>query len=111
MRIGFIATSVLVATTIGASAHEQAYDKRQLNQLGRIEAGRQTGEITWREGLKLRAEQRRISALESHFLADGRLDKRERRILRAQRNAADEHIWSQDNDGWRRSPWLPRVGR
>lgn len=110
-KIPLIATGLLVVATAAASAHERSTEQRRLNQFGRIETGRQTGEITWREGLALRAEQRRISALEDDFWADGRLTKRERRALRAEQNAAGDHIESEESDGWRRVPWLPRVGR
>lgn len=108
-KITLIATTVLIATTAGASAH--SFDDRQDYQVKRIEQGRKTGKITWTEGLKLRAEQKRIANKEAEFKSDGYLSKSERRKLRYMQNEASEHIADEKNDGWRRAWWLPRVGK
>jgi hypothetical protein len=74
----------------------------------RIEQGRETGKITWTEGLKLRAEQKRIARLEAEFRSDGYLSSSERRKLRTLQNDAADHIAHEKRDGWRRAWWLPR---
>lgn len=101
----------VVLTAAGAMAHESRFDRRQDRQLERIERGRETGSITWTEGLKLRREQRRISALKRHFESDGYISRRERRILRERQDEASGHISKEKHDGWRRAWWAPRVGR
>jgi uncharacterized protein HemX len=112
-KIALIAAAVLVATTAGASAHSSKYDvdARQERQADAIERGRETGAITWKEGLKLKKEQREIAETEAQFRADGRLSKGERQILKNMQDEAATHIASEKQDGWRRPWWLPRVGR
>jgi hypothetical protein len=108
-NIALIASGLLVASTAAASAN--SIDVTQNRQANRIEYGRQTGKITWTEGLKLRAEQNRISRVESNYKSDGYLSKSERRDLRERQDAAAEHIAEKKNNGWSRLWWLPRVGR
>jgi hypothetical protein len=103
-----MATTLLIATTAAASAH--SIDSTQAHQATRIEQGRQTGKITWTEGVKLRAEQNRIAKLEAEFRSDGYLSPSERRKLRLLQKEASEHISHERHDGWRRAWWLPRVG-
>ena len=107
-NVGLIATTLLIATTAAASAH--SVDSAQAHQAKRIEQGRQTGKITWTEGVKLRAEQNRIARLEAEFRSDGYLSPSERRKLRLFQKEASEHIAKERSDGWRRAWWLPRVG-
>ena len=102
------AAAALVATTGIASAH--GINQKQANQYSRIEQGRQTGKITWTEGLKLRAEQKRIAHLEALYRSDGYLSPSERRQLRATQNNASEHIAHEKHDGWKRAWWMPRFG-
>lgn len=108
-KTALIAAGLLVATTAAASAH--SIDATQERQANRIEQGRETGKITWTEGLKLRAEQKRISRTEASYKADGYLSKSERRNLRDMQESAAENIAHEKNDHWRRAWWLPRFGR
>jgi|SRR5258707_692918 hypothetical protein len=108
-KIALIATTLLIATTAGASA--ASIDATKDRQADRIERGRETGKITWTEGLKLRAEQRRIASKEAAFRSDGHLSTSERKKLKGMQNNASEHIADEKSDGWRRAWWLPRVGR
>ena len=75
------------------------------------EQGRQSGKITWTEGLKLRAEQKRIANKEAQFKSDGYLTKSERPQLRYMQNDASEHIADENSDSRKRAWWLPRVGK
>lgn len=111
-RIALIATVALLATSATAFAHETkaTIDARELRQLGQIELGRQDGSITWTEGMKLRAEQKRIAATEAAFMEDGHLTKREKRVLRRMQDEAAQHIKEEASDSQRRR-FLPRFGR
>ena len=104
-----IAAAALVATTAAASAG--SINGTQESQADRIEHGRETGKITWTEGLKLRAEQNKITRTQAAYEDKGYLTKSERRTLRNMQEEAAEHITEEKNDGWRRLWWLPRVGR
>ncbi|MFA5948678.1 MAG: hypothetical protein WC807_00180 [Hyphomicrobium sp.] len=106
-------TSLTLALTLLAPTAALAYSTadRTNEQFGLIERGRQSGEITWREGLKLRKEQRDIARVENELASDGRLNKREKRILHKLQNKAEDHIVSEANDTYHRAWWLPRLGR
>ena len=109
-----IATGFLIASGAAAFAHTPTHSEieaREQRQLGAIEQGRQDGSITWSEGLKLRAEQKRINQFEEAYEADGHLSAGERRNLRALQDQARQDIVSEKNDGWHRPRWLPRWGR
>jgi hypothetical protein len=108
-KIILATATALIATTAVASA--ASINDRQEYQAKRIEQGRKTGKITWTEGLKLRAEQKRIANKESAFKSDGYLSKSERRTLSYMQNNASENIADEKNDGRRRVWWLPRVGK
>ncbi len=103
---------ILAATTATASAHSvRPIDRFMNKQAYKIEQGRQSGQITWREGRKLRAEQRKIARLRDFFLSDGVLTRREFLTLRTKQKAAAWHIVNEKFDGRRRPKFLPRVGR
>lgn len=112
----FIASAVLLtavtAFTASASAHSTRRIDRTLDhQAMSIERGRQTGQITWLEGKKLRAEQRDIEGLRAAYLADGKLTAREYRDLRDRQETAAWNILNEKHDSRRRWRFLPRVGR
>jgi hypothetical protein len=108
-KVFLIATSLLIAGTAAASAH--SIDGTQYRQAKRIEQGRQSGKITWTEGLKLRAEQNKIARKEADFRSDGYLSSSEKRKLHVMQKKAGKNIAQQKHDGWKRVWWLPRVGR
>lgn len=106
-----MAGSVLAASIAPASAHYDSINAKQARQAKSIERGRATGAITWREGLKLRAEQRRIKRLERQFRkSDGRLTYKERKILNHKLKHAKRHIYQEKHDSYRRLKGFPRVG-
>jgi len=107
-KVFLIAASLLIAGTAAASAH--SIDGTQYRQEKRIEHGRESGSITWIEGLKLRAEQNRIARKEADFRSDGHLSRSEYRQLRKLQQKASRHIAHEKHDGWHRVWWLPRVG-
>ncbi|MGD9783973.1 MAG: hypothetical protein AB7E80_13510 [Hyphomicrobiaceae bacterium] len=106
------AAILTVALSGAAAAHSvKPVDRILEKQTGFIELGRRTGDITWTEGNRLRAEQREIARLRQQFLADGRLTGREYRELRARQKEAKSHIIQEASDSRRRVWWLPRFGR
>jgi len=107
-KIALIATA-LAATTVAANA--ASINGTQRRQLDRIEQGRQTGAITWTEGLKLRAEQKRITNKEARYRADGYLSRSERAELRSMQRQASQNITAKKYDAKARPSWLPRVGK
>ena len=108
-KISPVVVGLLLATT--AAAHADGIQNRQTFQLGQIEQGRQDGSITWREGLRLRAEQQRITQVRNDLEVDGRLPKVNRRVLYRMQDEAAEHIEEARNNGRHRLNGLPRVGR
>src|SRR5262245_4552992 len=72
-KIALIATGLLIATSAAASAHD--IDATRDRQADRIEQGRETGKITWTEGLALRAEQRKIARTEANYEEKGYMTK------------------------------------
>lgn len=105
------AAAALVASTLAASAHDNI-NRVQERQLERIEAGRHAGSITFREGIALRREQRRIAALEAQFRkSGGGLSKAERQVLHQLQQEARKNIRAEKNDRQKRVGFLPRFGK
>lgn len=108
-RLVPLAVVLALAAPVAASAAQ--VDDRQTRQAERIEEGRQDGSITWTEGIKLRAEQRRIARKEAELKSDGYLSKADRKELNKMQNTASRNINNEGNDGWHRLFGLPRVGK
>ena len=108
-KIILAAATAFIATTGIASA--ASISDRQDYQAQRIEQGRKSGKITWREGIKLRAEQKRIANKKADYKSDGYLSQAERNKLKKMQNQASENISDEKHDGWKRASWLPRVGK
>jgi hypothetical protein len=109
IRVTSIALAALVAVPAVASAY--TIEDRKAIQSYKIEQGRKDGSITWREGLKLRSEQRKIERTEAALKEKGYLTKRDRRELSQMQSNAAKHIYAEKNDRWYRAWFLPRVGR
>lgn len=108
MKVAALSIVALLATTGIASAHgTSGIDAVQAQQRYRIEHGRQTGQLTWREYHRLNAEQRQIARMERFAKADGFVSHREYHAIRAAQRAAGRHIFEQKHDGqaalWRGS--------
>ncbi len=107
-----MAGTVMAASIVPASAHYDSINAKQAHQARSIERGRASGAITWREGLTLRAEQRKIKRLEKQFRkSGGRLTYKERKILKGKLKQAQRNIYQEKHDSYRRLKGLPRVGR
>ena len=111
MRSVLAATLLLASTTV-ASAHDwSGYDTRDIdarraNQMRRIEEGRRSGQLSWREYRFLRREQAQIGADERRAKADGYVSAFERRRLNRELDQARHHIYRLRHNGevagWRR---------
>lgn len=108
-KVAVLTLAALAAMSTSALAHSNA--AREAEQRSWIEQGRRDGSITWREGIKLRREQRQIDRVEARMKADGHFSRDERRTLHKLQNRSENHIAHESNDGWKRLWWLPRVGR
>jgi hypothetical protein len=64
----------------------------QWQQRQRIESGLARGQLTLREYQQLARQQRHIERVEQRFKQDGRLDRRERQILKGKLAQASEDI-------------------
>jgi len=112
MNPATLAATLLIATTAVASAHDYRYndtnniDGRRASEMRRIENGRRSGQLTWREYRFLRYEQARIAADERRARADGYVSHYERRRLNQELDQASRDIYRlKHNDRvawWRR---------
>lgn len=71
----------------------QAIEDRQLRQTKLVEVGRTNGELTSFEVKKLRYHQKSITRLKKIFISDGKLSKREHRILDRKLIESNRLIW------------------
>ncbi len=103
--------ALILSIAAPALASANSIDDRRDRQAERIEKGRNNGSITWTEGIKLRAEQRKIARTEAALKSDGYLSKSDRAKLNTMQNSASHNIRAEANDGWHRLWGLPRVGK
>lgn len=108
-RLAILAAAAFAASSGAALAHSN--DARLDEQHAWIEAGREDGSITWREGLALRKKQAEIARVKAELEADGHLSRADRRVLHKMQDEAALAIEQEASDGWRRLRFLPRVGR
>ncbi|ABA88788.1 hypothetical protein Pcar_1543 [Syntrophotalea carbinolica DSM 2380] len=88
------AATLSIACLIGSPAWSaDRHDPVQRNQQQRITQGVRSGEITRPELRKLRHEQRRIKRFSRQARADGKMNKWERRHLKAMKNHASRNIY------------------
>ncbi len=107
-----IAAAAVIASTTGAFAHSTAGVERRIDrQAERIEAGRQRGDLTFREGRQLRRELRRVRRELRWAKEDGVVTGREVRAIRNMLNDTSRMIYAERHDTQRRWRFLPRVGR
>ena len=109
LKTAITATAILIASTAMASA--DSVQNRQERQYDRIEAGRENGSITWLEGLRLRAEQRRVSKVAEYLRdGDGHFSGGNGLAVRRLQNQASADIQDAKDNNHYRVWWLPRVG-
>lgn len=111
-KIALIAATLAAAVaTTSVTATAAGINRTQDRQLDRIEQGRKNGSITWTEGLKLRAEQKRIVNRKAQLKSKGYLTRSDRRELNSMQREASYNITKERHDAKRRPTWLPRVGK
>ncbi len=111
MTRSILPLALILSIAAPAIASANTIDDRRDRQAERIEKGRNNGSITWTEGIKLRAEQRKIARTEADLRADGYLSKSDRAELTRMQNKASHNIHAESNDSWHRLWGLPRVGK
>jgi hypothetical protein len=113
MKRSILAVILLSASTAVVSAHDWSgyydtrdIDARRANQMRRIEQGRRSGQLSWREYRFLRREQAHIAADERRAKADGYVSRYERRRLNRELDQASHDIYrlrhNHEVAGWRR---------
>lgn len=95
-------TALGFALFMSNQSDAQNINRTQQHQVSRIKKGVKSGELTRREAVHLKMEQRKIQAMKSVAAADGKVTPKEkRRIKQAQRQAA-QNIALQKNDNQRK---------
>lgn len=95
MKKHLIITTVFVAGLLFFSQPANAGNlkKRFYRQDHRIQQGVHSGEITPREARKLARDQRQVRQLRRHYLSDGHLSMRERKILNNRLDRSSKRIY------------------
>lgn len=91
---GALAATAL--TTLPASADE--IDRRQANQISRIQQGVRDGSLTRNEANRLIEEQKRIAEMERRAERDGRIDRNEKAAIDRAQDNASQHIRQERHD-------------
>ena len=98
-----LAASLLAATSVTLAdaprrARDPGVNARQVHQRDRIQHGVRSGELTRRETVRLREQQRDIRQLERAYKSDGALTGAERRDLHHEQNQASRAVHNQKHD-------------
>lgn len=99
--VAIVLTGLLGIAHDARAGHLREHQDRQKD---RIRQGIASGQITPREARILYRDQRRIHQLKRHFLADGDLSGRERRILRARLERSSLRIYRYKHNPQRTAP-------
>ena len=110
-----VAAVLMIASVNTAGANDRwnetsDIDARRHRENQRIEEGRQSGQLSWREYRLLKSEQARIAEHEHQAKADGYISPEERRRLNWELDQASSDIHrlkhNEETAGWRRwSRW------
>jgi hypothetical protein len=76
---------------------------KQIKQERRIKQGVRSGELTRTEARMLKAEQKRVKLMKKGAVADGKITRRERTLIRKNQRIASKHIYRQKHDGQSRN--------
>jgi hypothetical protein len=106
-----IPLALMLSIAAPAIASADVIDNRMDRQADRIERGRESGSVTWTEGIKLRAEQNRIARTKASMESKGYLTRSDRAKLAEMQSNASKNIRDESRDGWHRLWNLPRVGK
>jgi hypothetical protein len=90
--VWMILFAVSLATLVQAQTRTPRANARQAAQQGRIQEGKNSGELTNKETAGLRAEQRHIRRSERRAKADGEVTVAEKKRLERKQDRASRHI-------------------
>lgn len=96
MKTRIVLATLITALTCGIASAQPTtpvVKERQENQQQRINQGVASGELTRKEAVTLKTEQRAIKAEKKAFKADGKVTPAERAKLRHDQNQASRHIY------------------
>lgn len=99
-QIIFAATlfCALFITNIAEARHTRNINKAQRNQHHRIKQGIKHGTITRGEARQLRMQQAKVRHYKQMARVDGRVTKRERRMIHREQKRASQNIYFQKHD-------------
>ena len=98
-KIMFAALIIIGFTVASNAQNTPVVDAREQNQKARIRDGVKDGELTKKEAVGLRAEQRHVKKVEARAKADGVVTPAERAKLDRKQDRASRHIAKQKHDG------------
>lgn len=102
MKKFFIITSALfafaVVNELSAQVATPKVRERQVKQQARIQQGRQSGELTNKETVRLEAQQAKIQHDKKVAKSDGAVTPAERQKLQREQNRASRNIYRQKHD-------------
>ncbi len=112
MRVLMTLTLIACTTLSAVAAHadtqrgtrDPRINARQQVQRERIQQGVRSGELTRREAVRAREDQRDIRQLERAYKSDGELTRGERRDLTHEQNQASREIYREKHDAQDRAP-------
>ena len=100
------ATALLLSLLVGGAwaGSDDTYraDRRQSDQMDRIEQGVREGRLTKREAEELLTQQRHIENYEKHIKDDGRVTWRERAQLERKQDKANRRLTEENADSQQR---------
>ena len=98
--LGGLLVAVLAITSMAqAQTHTPVINHRQHRQERRINQGVRSGELTRNETRRLRGDERRIGEQRRMAMADGRMNRAERRHLRREKNRTSRAIYRDKHNG------------
>lgn len=103
-KLGLIITAVLFISTglFAQSTKTPIVNKKQKNQISRIEQGVYSGELTKRETRKLIKQEAKLQKQKKIAKSDGVVTKRERAKLNHEANKLSAKIYKQKHDRQKR---------
>lgn len=88
-----------VGSSAASHAQRSSFATRQGNQANRIQKGISDGSLTSEEASALKAKQSQIAEAKDRAMADGKIDKKERKELRKMQREASRDIFEQRHNG------------
>ena len=104
MKTKLIVPFILLLTVAVVSANGQTIRKHSRNERARIAQGARSGELTKRETVKLRKEQKEIRKdIRDAKRDDGHIGPRERKQIKREQRKSSRHIYRAKHNGRKRA--------